>query len=186
MISIVPVQFARERLLRVLNLSSSKHPCGPSLSPVSLCEMFSGSLDGLRNSVVLQAGLCPQGRICKLASGFSWPAPSFPALGQSQKGPRLSEREFLLAVSCDCWNIGMGPSQKLSRPTGFILAMCFCLLPWPLPCLLPLGPLAPEQQVLALWLLLLTLTHSRCLPFPLSSTPCHPCHPHPIQPSATP
>lgn len=66
------------------------------------------------------------------------------------------------AQSCDCWNTEMGSFQKVPWPTGFILAMCFCLLPWHLPCLLTLGPLAPEQQVLALWLLLLMLTHGVC------------------------
>lgn len=166
MVSIARVQFARERLLRVLNLSS-KHHWGPSLPAVSPCEIFSGFPDGLRDSDVLLASLCPQGRICNLA----WVSPGqflHPQLWVSPRRSPGSLREFLLAQSCDC----------VPWPTGFILAMCFCLLPWHLPCLLPLGPLAPEQQVLALWLLLLTLPHGVCcflcplLTVLLPSPPC--------------
>jgi hypothetical protein len=66
-----------------------------------------------------------------------------------------------------------------AEPTGFILAMCSCLRPRHLPCLLPLGPMAPEQQVLALWLLP-SHAYSPCLPFPLSSTPRWPILPPPL------
>lgn len=162
MVSIARVQFARESLLRVLNLSS-KHHWVPNLSAVSLCEMFSGSPDGLKDSDVLLASLCPQGRICKL--GFSRPISSSQLWVSPRRSPG-SLREFLLAQSCDC----------VPWPTGFILAMCFCLLPRHLPCLLPLGPLAPEQQVLALWLLLLMLPHGVCcfLCPPLTAAPAIP------------
>lgn len=88
-VSIARVQFARERLLRALNLSS-KHRWGPSLSVVSPCEMLPGFPDGRKDSDVLWASLCPQGRLCKL--GFSRPIPSSPALDQSQEEPGLSER----------------------------------------------------------------------------------------------
>lgn len=93
---------------------------------------------------------------CVHRAGYAnWVSPGqfpHPQLWVSPRRSPGSLREFLLAQSCDC----------VPWPTGFILAMCFCLLPWHLPCLLPLGPLAPEQQVLALWLLLLTLPHGVC------------------------
>lgn len=102
----------------------------------------------------------------------NWVSPGqfpHPQLWVSPRRSLGSLREFPLTQSCD----------YVPWPTGFILAMCFCLLPWHLPCLLPLGPLAPEQQVLALWLLLLTLPHSVCC-FSLSSTHGRSCHPHPV------
>lgn len=125
----MPALFARER---VFNLSSFKH-WGPSTSSAGPCEMFLGSLDGLRDSLVLLPGLCQQGRVCKVASGFSLPAPS--PLFWVSPWMGLGSLKELLALPCECWNSGMG---SLSRKClAHRVYSCNVLLP---PALTPALP----------------------------------------------
>lgn len=150
-------------------------PAHPRILSESQRDVLS-SLDGLRDSLVFLAGLCQQGRVCKVASGFSLPAP--PPLFWVGPWTGLCSLKELLALPCECWNARM---SSLSRKClAHRVYSCNVLLPPALTPALPsdswtFGPRAASAGPVATAFSRL-LTHSLCLPFPLSSTPrsCHP------------